>query len=43
MPDVAQRIEPVLHKPWMPYPLAKAIVKVVSAVSFLYGTTRASD
>lgn len=37
---IARRIEPTLHKRWMPYPLAKALVKGVSALAFLYGTTR---
>ena len=43
LPGIAQRVEPALHKTWLPYPLAKATVKIMSAVSFLYGTTRASD
>lgn len=43
MPFIAQRVESALHQSWIPYPLAKGIVKVVSAVSFLYGTTRAGD
>lgn len=43
LPGIAQRVDPVLHKPWLPYLLAKATVKVVSAVSFLYGTIRAGD
>lgn len=42
MPSFAHRIEPLLHKRWIPYVLAKAAVKVVSAMSFLYGTTRAN-
>lgn len=41
--EAAQCIEPALDKPWMPYPLAKGIVKLLSAISFLYGTTRARD
>jgi glycosyltransferase involved in cell wall biosynthesis len=43
MPGIAQRVEPALHKTWLPYPLAKTVVKFMSAASFLYGTTRASD
>jgi glycosyltransferase involved in cell wall biosynthesis len=43
MPGIAKRVESALHNPWMAYPLAKAAVRVVSAVSFLYGTTRARD
>lgn len=35
---VADKIEPLLHTRWIPYPLRKGIVKLTSAVSFLYGT-----
>jgi glycosyltransferase involved in cell wall biosynthesis len=42
MTTVASRLEPALHKKWMPYILAKGIVKIVVGISFLYGTTRAT-
>lgn len=43
MPVIAKSCESALDKPWVAYSLGKAAVKVVSAVSFLYGTTRARD
>jgi glycosyltransferase involved in cell wall biosynthesis len=42
MPRFAERIEPLLHMRWIPYPLRKGIVKLASGLSFLYGTKRAA-
>ncbi|MGH8535159.1 MAG: glycosyltransferase [Gammaproteobacteria bacterium] len=39
---VAPRIDPWLASDWLPYPLRKALVKAISALSFLYGTSRRS-
>lgn len=41
MPALAACVEPALHRRWIPYPLRKGMVKVASAVAFMYGTTRA--
>ena len=35
---VARRLDPMLQ--WMPYPLARSVVRGISALAFLYGTTR---
>jgi glycosyltransferase involved in cell wall biosynthesis len=38
---LARDLEPSLRKSWLPYVLQKGIVRAASAVSFIYGTTRA--
>jgi GT2 family glycosyltransferase len=43
MAGLAGRLEPVLHARWIPYPLRKGIVKLTSALSFLYGTALAGS
>ena len=36
----ASRLEPLLHVRWIPFPVRVAAVRLVSALSFLHGTTR---
>jgi hypothetical protein len=37
---IARRVDRLLQSPWIPYVLAKALVKAISAASFMYGTAR---
>jgi glycosyltransferase involved in cell wall biosynthesis len=39
--QLARRLDLTLRRSWLPYVLRKGIVRAVSAISFLYGTTRA--
>jgi GT2 family glycosyltransferase len=39
---VARYLGPILQKAWVPFVVRRGIVRVASAVSFLYGTTRAA-
>ena len=43
LPAIAGRMDAVLLADRVPYPLRKALVRVVSALSFVYGTMRSSD
>lgn len=40
LPTLARSMEPVLHYKWVPYAVSKAAVKIISAASFCYGTSR---
>jgi glycosyltransferase involved in cell wall biosynthesis len=43
LPALARLMEPMLRCKWMPYIVSKAVVKMISAMSFSYGTTRYND
>ena len=40
LPALTRSMEPMLHYKWVPYAVSKAAVKIISAASFFYGTSR---
>lgn len=43
LPRIAEYLDPLLDRGRLPYPIGKGLVRVISALSFLYGTSRRSN